>query len=123
MKVLLVDDDTHFRRSLAIGLETMGYTVFEAQGGMEALEFLQANQRSTDQIDSVVVDARMPVLDGFWLTDQISIMYPSLKVVILSAHSYMGELGRYTILTKPIRIPTLVDILENKNNTVTPIRP
>jgi hypothetical protein len=35
----------------------------------------------------------------------------------------MGELGRYTILTKPIRIPTLVDILENKNNTVTPIRP
>jgi CheY-like chemotaxis protein len=121
MKVLLVDDDTNFRRSLAIGLEAMGHTAFEVKSGLEALEFLQTNQQSLQKVESVVVDARMPVLDGFWLTDQISILYPSLRVVMLSAHSYAGELDNYTILTKPIRIPRLVDILENKNNTVSPL--
>ena len=121
MKVLLVDDDTNFRHSLAIGLEAMGHAASEVKSGLEALEFLHVNLMSEEKIDSVVVDARMPGLDGFWLMDQISIMYPFLKVVMLSAHSYPGELSKYTILTKPIRIPKLVDILEDKNNIVTPL--
>ena len=44
MQILLVDDDTNFRRSLAISLESLGYTIFDVKSGMEALEFLQINQ-------------------------------------------------------------------------------
>lgn len=112
MRVLVVDDDTHFRRSLVIGLETMECRVWEAKSGMEALEFLQLNQITNDRVEGIVVDARMPGLDGFWIADQISVMYPSLRVIILTAHSYSSKLDHYTILTKPIHIPSLIEVLE-----------
>ena len=57
MSVLLVDDDTNFRRSLAIGLETSGCQVHEAQSGMEALEFLQANQKTENPVSGIVIEA------------------------------------------------------------------
>lgn len=111
MKVLLVDDDTNFRRSLTIGLETSGLSVFEAKGGMEALEFLETNQKSDDRVQGIVVDARMPGVDGFWLADQISSMYPDICIVILSAHVSPNDVVNYTVLTKPVQIPILVETL------------
>ena len=112
MSVLLVDDDVNFRRSLAIGLETSGYHVYEASSGMEALEFLQSPKKKENPVDGVVIDARMPGLDGFWLADQISAKYPSLRLVILSAHAYPTETSQYKILTKPVGIPVLVEALK-----------
>ena len=114
--ILLVDDDTNFRRSLAIGLEDLGYSTIEAKGGMEALTYLQNDQKSKKKIEGVVVDARMPGLDGFWLTDQISATYPSVQVVILSAHAYPQKSDQYTVLTKPVKIPFLAKTLEQKRN-------
>jgi len=111
-KVLLVDDSEHFRRSLSIGLEEMGYIVFEASNGMEALKFMQEHQESGDRIENVIVDARMPGLDGFLLYDQISAMDPSINVVILSAHSYPKQENKYTILTKPIAVNDLIEVME-----------
>ena len=110
-RVLLVDDDVNFRRSLAIGLETSGYQAYEANSGMEALEFLQVNQGTEDSVESIVIDARMPGLDGFWLADQISVQYPAMRVVILSAHAYPIEEREYKVLTKPVRIPVLIEAL------------
>ena len=112
-RILLVDDDTHFRRSLAIGLETHGYRVHEVSSGMDALQFLQTDQTAVDCVVGVVVDARMPGLDGFWLADQISASFPLLKVVILSAHQYPDRMNSYTMLTKPVAIPLLIETLEN----------
>ncbi len=114
MRLLVVDDDSNFRRSLVIGFEGMGYRVFEAKSGMIALEFLRSNQESENKVDAVVVDARMPGLDGFWLADQLSIMYPSLQVLILSAYPYSEKLDRYTVLMKPIQISTLAEVIEQK---------
>ena len=111
MRVLLVDDDTHFRRSLAIGLETSGCEVYEAQSGMEALEFLQANQKTKNLVSGIVIDARMPGLDGFWLADQITSIYPSVTVIILSAHAYPSEIKGYKVLSKPVPIPLLIEAL------------
>ncbi len=109
--VLLVDDDTHFRRSLSIGLETMGYQTYEAESGMEALEFLQVNQKNNDKVEGIVIDARMPGLDGFWIADQVSAMYPSIKIVILSAHAYSIKSDHYTIFTKPVKLQKLAKAL------------
>lgn len=115
MRVLLVDDDVNFRRSLAIGLETNGYEAFEVNGGMEALEFLQINQGTEDSVESIVIDARMPGLDGFWLADQISAKYPAMRAVILSAHPYPIEKRDYKVLTKPVRIPVLIKALDQSD--------
>ena len=114
MHALLVDDDTNFRRSLALGLETNGYKVSEAKSGMEALELLHTNQRTEDRIGGVVIDARMPGLDGFWLADQISAKYPSLRVVILTAHAYPSNVKSHKVLTKPVEIPMLMEALEER---------
>jgi len=111
--LLLVDDNEYFRRSLSIGLEDEGYVVYEAGGGMEALEFLQNAPLKDIHIEGVIVDARMPGLDGFLLYDQIMSMDTSIKVMILSAHSYPEQMHKYTILTKPISIPALIDVIEN----------
>ena len=119
MHVLLVDDDTNFRRSLAIGLETNGCRVYEANSGMEALEFLQANQNTEDCVSSILVDARMPGLDGFWLADQISAKYPSIRVIILSAHTYPSDIKGYKVFTKSVSIPSLIEVLE-QDITLTP---
>ncbi len=118
MHVLLVDDDAHFRRSLAIGLETNGCRVYEVNSGMEALEFLQVNQNTGDPVSRILVDARMPGLDGFWLADQISAKYPSIRVIILSAHAYPSDLKGYKVLTKSIGIPFLIEVLEQHSTSI-----
>ena len=111
-RVLLVDDDKNFRRSLTISFESVGYKVYEMESGMEALRFLKVNQNSDEKVTGVVVDARMPGIDGFLVTDQVMAMYPYLRVVILSAHSYPAKSQRYTVLTKPVRIKKLIEVLE-----------
>ncbi|MEJ2628226.1 MAG: response regulator [bacterium] len=109
--VLLVDDDKNFRRSLAVNLEMLGYQVYEAKNGMEALQFLKDNQENDDKVSGVIVDARMPGLDGFWLTDQLLASYPELRVIILSAYPCPSKSDRYTFLTKPVKIEKLTQVL------------
>ena len=111
-RILLVDDDTHFRKSLKISLETQGHFVFENSNGMDALEFLKDNQSGENPVDRVIADARMPGLDGFWLTDQIVATYPSLRVILLTAHTYPDKTSQYTLLAKPVRIDVLMKTLE-----------
>ncbi len=112
--ILLVDDDNNYRRSLALSLEILGYRVFEAKSGMEALHFLKDNQKEKDKVGGVIVDARMPGLDGFWLTDQLLMSYPELRIIILSAYPYPTQSDQYTFLTKPVKMDTLTQALDKK---------
>lgn len=113
--VLLVDDDKNFRRSLAVNLEMLGYQVYEAKNGMEALQFLEENQENENMVSGVIVDARMPGLDGFWLTDQLLSNYPELRVIILSAYPCPSKSDRYTFLTKPVEIEKLTEVLNRQD--------
>ncbi|MCK5145311.1 response regulator [bacterium] len=119
-RILLVDDDVHFRHSLAIGMELAGLQVVELAEGLRALEFLLGNQGTTSGVAYVVVDARMPGLDGFWLSDQIHDLYPNIRVLILSAHRYHDLPERYTLLEKPVKMDRLLaelglSVVKNQN--------
>jgi two-component system sensor histidine kinase ChiS len=59
--VLIVDDETHCLMSMHIILEGDNYNVIEAQGGIEALEFLNQN---TTRIDAILLDLMMPDMFG-----------------------------------------------------------
>jgi CheY-like chemotaxis protein len=58
--VLIVDDDSSIRESVRFILEEVGYTVYEASNGADALDQLRASEQSL----IVLLDAHMPLIDG-----------------------------------------------------------
>ena len=79
--VLIVDDDSEFRSELAEMLE--GYEVVEAGGGEEALSILS----SPNNIEVVLLDIRMPGIDGLETLKKIKALEPETGVIILTGFS------------------------------------
>ncbi|NLS13289.1 response regulator [Vibrio sp. SM6] len=102
-KILVVDDDPIFRRVTGAYLEKQGYRVYQADNGLSALEQLRAHVP-----DLVLCDLAMPILDGIEFAEEVSIQYPSLPLIVVSATDEMSDVAkalRYGIkdfLAKPI---------------------
>jgi len=88
MDVLIVDDQPRTRRSLRALLATWSPVegVREAANGREALSLVEAAQP-----DLVIMDARMPEMDGLTATRQIKARWPQVRVVILSMYGECCE--------------------------------
>lgn len=84
--ILLVDDAVHFRSWLARMLEKWGYYVIEASNGLEALETMVH-----ECPDLVIMDIRMPVMDGLTATRRIREggVCQNVPVLALSAEAEM----------------------------------
>jgi PAS domain S-box-containing protein len=76
--VLLVEDDPALRDMAATLLRRLGYTVWEAGNGVEALD--QINNRSTEHIDLLFTDVVMPHMSGGELADLVRAISPGTKV-------------------------------------------
>jgi two-component system response regulator AtoC len=81
MKILVVDDEELIRWSLATHLEAAGHAVVQATHGAEALEII-----AREAPDAVLLDLKMPVLDGMSTLRRIREDDPDLPVVVLTAH-------------------------------------
>jgi len=102
-------------------LEAMGYRVFLARDGKEAIEVYKKNQ---DEIDIVVLDMVMPTMGGGEAFDKMKEINPKVKVLLSSGYSIDGkaaeilERGCKSFIQKPFMINVLVkkirDILNNK---------
>lgn len=80
MRIVLVDDQPLVRNGIASLLEARGHEVVgEASDGQEALELVRRSHP-----DMVLMDLRMPVLDGLSATRLLKTEHPDLKVVILT---------------------------------------
>jgi signal transduction histidine kinase len=108
-KILLVDDEEDIRDILGIVLTDMGYHVFLARDGEDALEIFS---RESPQI--VLTDIKMPGIDGIQLLQKIKSKNPETEVVMITGHGDM-ELAIKSLkyeatdfITKPIND----DILE-----------
>ena len=66
LRVLVVDDDAAIRMVCALNLELAGFEVLEAEDGLLGLE-----RAREDRPDLVLLDVRMPGLDGFELAEQL----------------------------------------------------
>ena len=80
-RLLIVDDEPHVRMTLKQMLEDAGYDVATAESGPVALDHLGDND-----CDLVLLDVRMPGLDGFEVLDRLNEERPDLPVVIVTAH-------------------------------------
>ncbi len=85
--VLLVDDDETIAEVGQELLETLGYTVFPAMSGKEAIEIYKKNK---DEIDMVLLDMIMPEMGGSETYDRLKKINPDIKVLLFSGYSIDG---------------------------------
>jgi CheY-like chemotaxis protein len=69
-------------------LEAIGYRIFTAKDGKEALKLYKKNQ---DKIDLVLLDMTMPNMSGSEVYDRMKEMNPNIKVLLSSGYSIDGE--------------------------------
>ncbi|MEM0515518.1 sigma 54-interacting transcriptional regulator [Pseudoalteromonas sp. YIC-827] len=111
-RVLLVDDDVSLLKLLTIRLMANNYEVTTANSALQALSELQQQT-----FDVVLTDLRMDDIDGLQLAEQIQQLYPSLPVVMMTAHGSIPDAvratkqGIFAFLTKPIDKDELIDTL------------
>ncbi len=87
-KILLVDDE---RMIINVGrrmLEKLGYTVFTAENGQEAI---QAYQENKDRIDMVILDMIMPGMNGGEVFEKFKEINPGVRVLLSSGYSINGQ--------------------------------
>lgn len=127
LNVLFVDDEEDFVRTLAerMRMREMGGGV--ALGGEEALEILKE-----ERPDVMVLDLRMPGLDGLDVLRRVKKLYPEISVVILTGHGSEHDerealrLGAFDYLRKPVDIDVLMDTVRRaarSDPTGAPARP
>ncbi len=84
INIAIVDDEILFRKSIIyiLNQEQNFNVVFEGGNGKELLTFLESNEKKTDII---LMDIRMPVLDGVETAKIISDQFADVKMIILSS--------------------------------------
>jgi len=103
MHLLLVDDEQGFVETLARRLANRGYQTTYVLSGEEALRFLDENQ----SIDVVLLDVKMPGMDGMETLRRIKAMQPLVETIMLTAHATVAtavealRIGARDYLMKP----------------------
>ena len=101
-RVLVVDDEKDFVEMFALRLEGQGEKVSTAHSGKEALKVLE-----NKIIDVVILDIRMPGMDGIDTLKQIKKLYPIVEVIMLTGHGSTQtavegmKLGAFDYMIKP----------------------
>jgi len=106
-RILIADDDSIVRGSLAAVLESEGYVVDEARNGIEAVT------RAIELLpDLVLLDLNMPHWDGWTAFSQLDRVTPLLPVIVITArpnqYKEAVRLGVDAFMEKPLNIPMLV---------------
>ncbi len=107
-KILVADDERNIRDLLSVALIDEGYDVIEVDDGQKAV-----NEVKNSDYDCVLLDIRMPVLDGMEAFTKIRDMKPNLPVIFLTAYGSSDlaikamKNGAYDYLTKPFDIEEL----------------
>ena len=108
--VMLVDDETPFVETMTKRLEKRDLNVISAFSGQEALEILDYQQN----VDVVILDVKMPGMDGIETLKQMKSAYPLIEVVMLTAHATVESaiegmrFGAFDYLMKPCNMEQLM---------------
>jgi two-component system chemotaxis response regulator CheY len=113
--VLLVDDDLVLRDVVQDVLEAEGYDVVPASDGHQALEFLRTSEGSADAPALMILDLKMPIVDGWQVLDALK-NDPSLKVptIVVSATGPEPRDGVDKYLQKPLDLVELLETVHKK---------
>jgi DNA-binding NtrC family response regulator len=110
-KVLLVDDEVPFVDTMIKRLTKRNLEVLPAYAGEESLKKLAENKR----VEVVILDVKMPGMDGIETLKEIKRQFPLVEVIMLTGHATVEsaiegmKLGAFDYLMKPSDIDLLVE--------------
>jgi DNA-binding NtrC family response regulator len=111
--ILLVDDEVVFTTNMSRLLTSRGYQVTSVKNGEEAIAALKQKP-----FDVMVLDLKMPVMDGITTLQQMKALNLLTELLILTGHGSMDtafkaiEMRAYDYVTKPCEIAELVSKIE-----------
>lgn len=110
IRVLLVDDEERFLNTTKILLDKRGLDTSIATNGQDAIKILE-----TKIIDVVILDVKMPGMDGVEVLNRIKNKYPLIEVIMLTGHASVEsaveglKMGAFDYIMKPCDIPELTE--------------
>ncbi|MCP3874977.1 MAG: sigma-54-dependent Fis family transcriptional regulator, partial [Desulfobacteraceae bacterium] len=102
-KIQIIDDEPIILKNMAVYLEDSGFSVIQSLNGRTGLEDFESQKP-----DLVLLDLRMPGMDGLEVLSQLKKRSPDTPVIVISGEGGMGDavsalrLGAYDFITKPI---------------------
>lgn len=111
-RILVIDDDDQLRKSFQKLLAEEGYTVESAASGEHGLEKLESAPP-----DLVVLDMRLPGMNGIQTYEAIHAIDPKLPVIIMTAYGTTDsaieatKLGAFDYILKPFEIPDMLAVI------------
>jgi two-component system response regulator AtoC len=103
--ILVIDDDVSIRETLDLYLVEEGYTVDTAQNGTEGL-----NKYVSNPSDVVILDIRLPDVDGFSVLEDLKEENENVKVIMITAYHDMETTisamkgGAFYYIHKPVNV-------------------
>jgi DNA-binding response OmpR family regulator len=112
---LIVEDEPQIRTLVGIVLESAGYAVLEAANGMDVLDIIR---KRLEPFDLIILDLRMPQMDGFEFLYRLRRHERSLTpVLVLTAHEDVCEkakdCGADACLSKPFDRKQLIETVNH----------
>ena len=108
INILIVDDERDFVEVLSLRLTDAGHRVRAAYSGKEALSVLaETEPEALPDIDVVILDIKMPGMDGMETLKQIKSKYPVVEIILLTGHGAVDtainglKAGAFDYLLKP----------------------
>jgi DNA-binding NtrC family response regulator len=109
-KVLIVDDEQDFLETIVKRLKRRKINATGVNSGKEALQILQ-----TQHFDVVILDIRMPGMDGIDVLRELKRTMPLMEVILLTGHASVEsgvqgmQLGAFDYVMKPAEIDDLIE--------------
>ncbi len=114
LRVLIVDDESSLRLMVRAGLEQQGCEVEEAETGLAGL-----NKLSMQRFDVLILDLKMPGMQGLEVMQHLPELYPQLKLIILTGRPTLESAieavnqGAIAYLRKPCSLHEIVALINN----------
>lgn len=117
--LLIVDDEEGLREVLVMNFKMNGYNIFQASGGLEAIEIVKSNR-----IDFIISDIRMPDGDGVFLLEKIREIDPDIPIIVMVTgfaqitREEIIKKGALDLLEKPYDIELLESHIEKHMRSI-----
>ena len=119
--ILLAEDDSSARTTLAAILEQEGHRVVACQNGAEAMEHI-SRRSETEEVEIVVSDLRLPDISGMDILRAVKDQMPDAVFILMSGHATLETAveavnqGAFSYLVKPLDIDSLLSTIRHAIN-------